>query len=583
MALPLILGADIGTQLSQNIRTGRQQEASIADMRAQTRGRGIDQQAKQLEIEEYILNAGRRRAERSLGTSTAESGLARLPSAERAAIDKSGLESVISVEEQSPLSKNLRKLTKQADLIDAQVKTENPDLWKEFQTSGMKAGMMENLAKVGNANRGVYINTFAPVQRALAKGIKGKELKTIYENSYYKYARNRKNDPLFGQLKHPDDFNADTFNLMYGSAIQTEEQMQKQELASQAAAAKRQEQTYGSYLDHTMQGRLQRDKMDQIELAGRLGIQKAIAGASPTGLSLSEKIAEKLITDPKNGIAATKLVAQSVIDQFSLKNPKTGNNFTDEALDKFSAEVFNGASSLYQQKVQMQKIAPSMYQEVYGLLPPNFNDTIKSELMKHYDIGAFEADIGTDFGAKDVIPGLPIMGEKIQSEEAIRDQARERAESITATGLDEMADDIRAQIETSDTTDLPRDFTFTKTSQYDGDLGAFYSDLKSGTGRGRNLDKDQAYRKNLADKMLRTFRNTLKVPAKGSIKEGLKERGRLYTQEQNSVFKLFTTMELLAKTPEVQESAAFQSMSTAQQTEYLMDSANLQLEILKQR
>lgn len=102
MAIPMMMGADIGTQLSRNIRQGRQQEATIQGTQADTR-------MKRLQAEEFILNAQRRKAERSLGTATAESQLKRLPSQETIAIMK-------NTEAATQAAQLGRKLSLEADI-----------------------------------------------------------------------------------------------------------------------------------------------------------------------------------------------------------------------------------------------------------------------------------------------------------------------------------------------------------------------------------------------------------------------------------------------------------------------------------
>lgn len=72
MAIPMYQGAQVGMALSNQMDAAQ-------STRAGTRGKNLDNRAKRLEIEEYIANADRRKAERSLGTETAQAKSKALP------------------------------------------------------------------------------------------------------------------------------------------------------------------------------------------------------------------------------------------------------------------------------------------------------------------------------------------------------------------------------------------------------------------------------------------------------------------------------------------------------------------------
>ena len=98
MAIPIYEGANVGLTLSNQLR---QADA----MRTATAGQRLDNRKKRQAIEEFILNADRRKAERALGTEQAESQRRQLPSAEAAAITQ-------AEEFVSPQAKKYRQLQK---------------------------------------------------------------------------------------------------------------------------------------------------------------------------------------------------------------------------------------------------------------------------------------------------------------------------------------------------------------------------------------------------------------------------------------------------------------------------------------
>lgn len=575
MAIPMISGVEQGMALSNALDASRQGRANI-------RGTQLDNLSKRQAIEDFMLDAERRKAERELGTQTALSQTRQLPSAERAAISGNQFKTMTNQEEMSPLSQEHRKISKRADILAAKVKEDNPQLYTDWIKSGMQSEMAQNFMKMNNSNRSVYMNTFAPVERAIAKGVKGSELKSIYENAYYKFAQNRQNDQLFSQLKHPDDFDPNTFGLMYGAAIQSEEAM----IARQQAAAKfaQDKEMLGreALFESTQAERDHQNKMEQIELAGLLGMKEAQirAGTGQGADAFNQELALKLAGDPEKGTGMAKNILQDAINQFGLMD-KDGNQFTDDAMNVAATTLFNDASERYQQLAELKLRSPQTYEDLYGDYSPSYNTAVKQLIQEKVQSGAFKAEFGYNFGKESVIPGAEAMAGKRKADAGVVKSIRLGSESAAEDMFENITNSLVDQANIGE--ELAEQVTYTNEAAMGANIEDLYDGIysKSGVGRSRKLTPHQSYRRNRATQELRKFRNTPMKGVEGSHKERMAAQAKRYLKEEKRVTRLYTTMELLSRTPEFKDSPAFATASPKAQHRMLQTAAETLLPTLK--
>lgn len=120
MAIPSFQGAQVGMALSNQLDATSVTQSNL-------RGAKQNQQAKQLEIEEFILNKQRRKAERSLGVDVAESKQRVLPSQEGADIAQNEAQQLVNQEFQAKKAITLRALAQEAQTDIMQRSVDNKD------------------------------------------------------------------------------------------------------------------------------------------------------------------------------------------------------------------------------------------------------------------------------------------------------------------------------------------------------------------------------------------------------------------------------------------------------------------------
>ena len=580
----IIYGADVGTQLSKNVAGIAQQRANTRGTNKTTQGIGLDNQKKRMAIEEYILNTQRRAAERGLGTKTAESGMRRLPSEEQSAIATNDLTTADAQMDLTPEMRNVRKTGKLADGLANEALLENADAYKASITSGLYAKNSENWKKVGDDDRSVYINKFAATAKAFSTG--NPNAKAMYEKEYKAFAKNRKNHTLLTSMPSPENITAGSFNDFYGSALNTEEMLQKKSIMQQAQKDALGQQGQAAFYENAQAFRDHKYKLEQMELMGLLDMKKASMTSGGNPDELNEKIALKVMGDIEVGTGQAKGLLADAVDQFNLLD-EDGNSFTDEAMGKAATSLFNDASQHYLRLAELKRKDPVAYRDAYGDFAPSYPTSVKQMIHQKIQSGAFKAEIGYDMGSKDVMPGEGVMANKKAVDEELSNKIVDIETSGTEDMFEEITDSLVDQVNAGE--DLADRVEYTNAAALGNSIEEIYQNVaprseKDRRGRTRkNMDPKQTYRQNMATAELRKVRNN---PPKSdgkprSHRESLKAASDHYMKEEKRLVKLHATMELLALSPKFQESPSFVTANSRGQYIQLKAAAEKLLPTLK--